>query len=60
MIRPDVIQDLHDMPSEELRELIAHAAGIHAHRDGDGGLVMADALYRVADRLTGKPRRVAA
>lgn len=50
-MRPDLIQELHDMPSEELRLLIAHAAGIHAGRDGDGGLLMAQAMRRIADRL---------
>lgn len=59
MISPQDIQDLHDPPSEELRELIAHAAGIHAHRDGDGGLRISDALRRVADRVSCQPRRAA-
>jgi hypothetical protein len=36
-IRPDLIQELNDLPTEDLRQVIAHAAGIHAHRDGDGG-----------------------
>jgi predicted TPR repeat methyltransferase len=60
VIRPDLLQDLHDMPSEDLRQLIAHAAGIHAHRDADGGGLMAQALRRIADRLTGAARRVSA
>lgn len=59
MISADQIQTLHDMPREELREVIAHAAGIHAHRDGDGGGLIAEALRRIADRLTGQPRRAA-
>jgi hypothetical protein len=60
VLRPDLIQELNELPSEDLRQVIAHAAGIHAHRDGDGGLVTADALRRIADRLTGQPRRSAA
>lgn len=56
-LSPAQIQDLHDLPSEDLREMIAHAAGIHAHRDADGGILMAEALRRVSDRLTGQPRR---
>ena len=59
-LSPAQIQDLHDLPSEDLRDLMAHAAGIHAHRDGDGGLVIAAALIRIADRLTCKPRKAAA
>jgi hypothetical protein len=57
MISPAQIQDLNAMPSEDLRSLMAHAAGIHAHRDGDGGLLIADALHRIADRLESKPRQ---
>lgn len=59
MIAPGLIQELHDLPSEELRLVIAHAAGIHAHRDNDGGALMADALRRIADRLDLKPRKAA-
>lgn len=59
MIRPDEIQRLHDRPSEELRALMAHCAGICAHRDGDGGASIATALHRIADRLTGQPRKAA-
>lgn len=59
MISPDEIQSLHDRPSEELRELMAHIAGIHAHRDGDGGALIATTMRRVADRLTCQPRRAA-
>lgn len=59
MIRPEDIQDFNDRTSEELRELIALAAGIHARRDGDGGALVATCLRRVADRLTGQPRRAA-
>jgi hypothetical protein len=32
---PADLQDLHDRPSEELRELAAHIAGVLAHRHGD-------------------------
>ncbi|MCR5876952.1 hypothetical protein [Phenylobacterium sp. J367] len=53
------VQDLHDRSSEELREMAAHIAGILAHRDGDGGAQTASAYQRIADRLTGKPRRAA-
>lgn len=59
MIDASAIQHLNDLSKEELRELIAHAAGIHAHRDGDGGALMARALTRIADRLAGQPRRAA-
>lgn len=57
MILADLVHDLNDMPNEHLRILMAHAAGIHAHRDGDGGKLIAEALHRIADRLTGQPRR---
>lgn len=60
MIDSATIQALHLLPNEVLRSLIAHAAGIHAARDGDGGQAMASALRRVADRLEGKPRERAA
>lgn len=56
----ELAQLLEDLTSEELRHLIAHAAGIHAHRDGDGGVLIAASLRRIADRLTGQPRRTAA
>lgn len=59
MLRPDEIQALHDRPSEDLRALMAHIAGIHAHRDQDGGQIIATAMRRIADRLTGQPRRAA-
>lgn len=58
-LSPAQIQDLNDMPGEDLRDLMAHAAGIHAHRDGDGGALVAQALRRIADRLTYRPRRAA-
>lgn len=57
MIRPEEIQALHDRPSEELRALMAHVAGIHAHRDQDGGRTIGTAMRRIADRLTGQPRQ---
>jgi DNA-binding winged helix-turn-helix (wHTH) protein len=53
------LQDLNDRPSEELRGLAATIAGICAHRDGDGGAETAKTLRRIADRLTGQPRRAA-
>jgi hypothetical protein len=56
MIHPDLHRLLTALPDEDLRQVIAHAAGIHAHRDGDGGKQMAEALRRIADRLTGAPR----
>lgn len=56
MISPELHRALSDLPNEDLRQVIAHAAGIHAHRDGDGGVQMAEALRRIADRLTGAPR----
>lgn len=52
MIEPREIQELHDRPSEELRELMAHCAGICAHRDGDGGLQISMALRRIAHAIT--------
>ena len=56
MLTPETIQELHDLDSEDLRQLIAHAAGIHAHRDQDGGIQIGDALIRVAFRLRYQPR----
>jgi hypothetical protein len=53
------IQDINDRPSEELRVLVAHIAGHLAHRDGDGGTETAKTFRRIADRLTGEPRRAA-
>jgi hypothetical protein len=60
MLEPAFIQDLNDRPSEELREIIAHAAGIHAHRDGDNGEKMSEALARIACRLRLQPRKATA
>lgn len=37
MISPDLIQTLDALSDEDLRMAIAHAAGIHADRDCDGG-----------------------
>lgn len=59
MITPADIRALKDRSSEDLRQLIAHAAGIHAHRDGDGGALIACALERVAERLRYQPRKTA-
>ena len=46
MIRPDLIKELHDMSSEDLRLLMAHAAGIHVERHG--GEQTARAMTRIA------------
>lgn len=35
MISPSDILDLHARPSDELRQVMAHCAGILAHRHGD-------------------------
>jgi hypothetical protein len=59
MIDPDVLRGLQATSNEQLRQIIAYSAGIHAHRDGDGGLAMADALERIAARLRGQPRKAA-
>lgn len=59
MINPEVHKVLSGLTSDDLRQVIAHAAGIHAHRDGDGGTLMATALRRVADRIENRPRRAA-
>jgi hypothetical protein len=48
---------LNAMPNTELRQLIAHAAGIHAGRDADNGEAIAEALDRVSARLRHLPRR---
>jgi hypothetical protein len=60
MISPELHRHLSALPNEDLRQVIAHAAGIHAHRDGDNGERIGEALGRIVDRLTGKPRRAAA
>ena len=44
MIRYDLIQELWDMPSEEVRETIAHCVGILTDRHG--GQPAADVLDR--------------
>ncbi len=46
MISPDLIQDLRELPSDELREVMAHAAGLHVERRG--GEDTAKALNRIA------------
>lgn len=59
MITPELVRELQQMPSEDLRQVITFAAGIHAHRDGDGGTQIATALERVASRLRYQPRKTA-
>jgi len=59
VLAPTMLQYLSTRSSEELRELMAVCAGLHSHRDGDNGEKVADALHRIADRLTAKPRRAA-
>lgn len=49
MIEPAFIQDLHDRSSEELREIMAHCAGIHVERHG--GEQTARALTRIAHAI---------
>jgi hypothetical protein len=56
VLPPDLIQQLNDLTREELRQVIAHASGIHAHRDGDNGEQIAEALARIACRLRLQPR----
>lgn len=46
MISPDLILDLRELPSDELREVMAHAAGLHVERHG--GEDTAKALTRIA------------
>ncbi len=53
------VQDLNERPSEVLRNIAAHIAGILAHRDADGGRQAATIYRRIADRLAGAPRRAA-
>lgn len=57
MIGQDLLLTVHALSDEDRRELIAHTAGVQAHKDGDGGLAVSRVLRRVADRLTGQPRR---
>lgn len=59
MIAPEEIRALNERPSEDLRQLMAHCAGICAARDGDGGKLIAIVLDRIADRLRYRPRRAA-
>lgn len=56
----ELAANLQRMSPEERRRLIAMAAGLEAHADGDGGFKAASDLRRIADCLTGAPRRVAA
>jgi hypothetical protein len=60
MTREEMLAEFHRMDTAELRGVIAYAAGIAAAADRDGGVRTALALSRIADRLTGKPRKVAA
>jgi hypothetical protein len=59
MIQPETLRFLQATDNEQLRQIITHASAIHAYRDQDGGQNIATALRRVADRLTGAPRRPA-
>ena len=56
-MRPQLLQELWDMPREELREVIAHAAGIHAYHDGDGGRQLGEALERIRTALADNARK---
>lgn len=56
---PAVLDALHQMTPAELREVIAAAAGLHAHRDQDNGEAVATVLRRIADRLSLQPMRAA-
>lgn len=53
-MRPGLIEELQEMPREELRTLIALAAGIHAHRDQDGGHQVARVFANVRAQLLTK------
>jgi hypothetical protein len=55
MIEAREVQELHDRPSEELRELMAHCAGIHAHRHGSHDTAVA--LTRIAYALEANERK---
>jgi hypothetical protein len=59
MISPDLLSRLGEMPATQLREVIAHASGLAAHKDGDGGMLLAKALDNISSRLRGQPRRAA-
>lgn len=58
--REEICAGLASLESADLRHVIAHAAGLAAHRDCDGGALVAKALRNIADRLTGQPRKAAA
>lgn len=47
---------LDKLDDRDLRSVVAHAAGLLAHREGGSGQETADMLRRIADRLTGAPR----
>lgn len=53
---PAVLETLRQLAPAALRELIAVAAGLHAHHDQGNAETVATALRRIADRLTGQPR----
>ncbi len=54
MIAPELHRYLSALPNEDVRQVITHAAGIHAHRDRDNGEKIAGALHRIADRISHK------
>lgn len=56
----DLFSYVNRMDGPSRRRLIAMAAGLEAAADGDGGVGVAQTLRRIADRLTGAPRRAAA
>jgi hypothetical protein len=57
MLDHRIVSALNALPNDQLRQVIAHAAGIHASRDRDGGSAMATALDRISARLRQEPRR---
>jgi hypothetical protein len=59
MISPDLIQTLNELNREDLRKVIAHAAGLHAHRDGDNGDQVRRVLHIIAKRVSLQPRAAA-
>lgn len=56
MIQPAEIQDLHDRPSDELRDLVAHIAGILAYRERADGTEAVAIYRRIGDRLEAQKR----
>jgi hypothetical protein len=59
VISPQEVRALNDRPSEDLRQIMAHCAGICAARDGDGGALISFALERIVSRLRCQPRKTA-